>query len=207
MSPNRTRSLSLWRRRNLDLNFVDTETLNTMVHRGLVSLHPGFEYLSANHKSDYLRAQFMLNFGGLYTDLKPPPVGISFSLRVAAARKSSSFFGYRELSPGGVSARSAPEVRENWERLAGNGMFAFRKGSDFAEIWADRVEEVMDRHLPQLLRGKENLGRGPTEGDPAFTNYPIRWAELQGELFHQLQHDTGYPANLILPHPRMNRYL
>ena len=33
-------------------------------------IHPAFQYLSATHKSDYLRCYFMYHYGGGYTDIK-----------------------------------------------------------------------------------------------------------------------------------------
>jgi hypothetical protein len=33
-------------------------------------LHPGYEYLSETHKTDYLRTYFMNFYGGGYTDIK-----------------------------------------------------------------------------------------------------------------------------------------
>ena len=33
-------------------------------------IHPSWQYLSATHKSDYLRSYFMYHYGGGYTDIK-----------------------------------------------------------------------------------------------------------------------------------------
>jgi hypothetical protein len=149
----------------------------------------------------------MWRFGGLYSDVKPPPKMIAFSLW-RFFKTAHWFAGHGERDIGGISTQSSLEVRENWKRLAANGYFAFAPRSEFAEEWVKRVRTKMDYHLEELERwGHENTGRGPVLEDDIFEGYPIRWAELQGELFHQLQFEFCFPAKLWLPRPSSRPYL
>lgn len=61
-----------------------------------------------------------------------------------------------------------------------NGCFICRPDTDFTREWFRRVEQKMDEKLSLL---KEHPAK-----DPFGTNddYPLRWAELQGEIFHKL---------------------
>lgn len=203
----RQKSIDKWRRKATSVQLVDLSDVHDLADTAGFTIHPCFKYLSANHKSDYLRSHLMLTVGGLYSDVKSPPRMIQRSLRKFL--QSPSFFaGHPELDIGGISPQSPVYVRENWRLLAGNTHFAFKPGTDFAAEWVHRVELKMDEHGSSLANwGQINPGRGPVDNDSKFDDYPIRWSELQGELFHKLQFDFDFPATLSLPRPSSRAYL
>ena len=84
----------------------------------------------------------------------------------------------------------------------GNGLFVVRPGTYFAVEWTARVTKVMDSHFETLdsLRSV-NLGRGAQGTSDDLNDYPIRWSELQGEIFYQLQADFDFPGIPRMPPP------
>ena len=206
LSPQRAKSLRQWKNTGLQIQLIRLENVESLAARAGFKMHPAFKYLSANHKSDYLRSHLMARLGGFYSDVKPPPRYIRFHLQ-RFSNSSKLCAGHRELDISGISLFSPTEVRESWAKLAGNTHFAFKPGTDFANEWVSRVEKKMNEHAERLEKwGVVDPGRGPTDDEPLFRDYPIRWAELQGELFHQLQYDFDFPISLTLPRPSSRPY-
>lgn len=206
-SPRRLKAIEDWRSLGLNVKLVTEEDALQLAHDRQIELHPGFERLSAVHKSDYLRSQFMFKFGGLYTDVKPPPPGVTVAFQnfLSSGRQAA---GYAEKNRRDVPRYCSRWVRLNWRRLAGNGYFAFTPHTDFALNWMERVSRVMDKHLVGLQDfDLPHLGRGPVFSEQRWNGYPLRWAELQGEVFHQLQADFRFPVGLSFPYPIVHDYL
>lgn len=208
MSNRRAASVGQWRKAFGD-NFIliTGDNVEDFFESNGMTLHPGFKLLTANHKSDYVRSFLMFHLGGVYTDIKPLPYFFKPSLMRFWA-SGSYLGGYGERNQGGVSLYCSEETRQGWRNLLGNGHFVMRAGSDFAHEWNRRVLLTLDSYL-DLLRefGRLDLPRGPIPGSPEFEGYPLRWAALQGEIFHEVQKDFGFPGFKCLPRPRMRSYL
>lgn len=101
MSEARRHAVSTWRSSGLNFRLVRAQELGDLTNAWGVKLHPGFDFLTANHKSDYLRSLFMNHEGGVYTDVKPIPR--FFKLGLIRFLNSGSFLGgYGEQSGGGA---------------------------------------------------------------------------------------------------------
>lgn len=207
MSEARRHAVSTWRSSGHNFRLVRAQELGDLTNAWGVKLHPGFDFLTANHKSDYLRSLFMNHEGGVYTDVKPiPPF---FKLGLIRFLNSGSFLGgYGERSRGGVSLDSNLNAKQNWRRLVGNGHFAMLPHSEFSAEWVRRVSRVMDDNYDRLVEfGIRDAPRGPSPSDATFNSYPLKWADLQGRIFHDLQADFGFPAKKCFPRPVMRNYL
>lgn len=143
-------------------------------------LHEGFKYLSAIQKSDYLRSYFMNFHGGGYADIKRYSEYNGWDKAFDDINKDEriDIIGDREIHGG------SPINEYNQEpylsQVLCNGCFICRPNTDFTREWFRRVEQKMDE---KFLLLKEHPAK-----DPFGTNddYPLRWAELQGEIFHKL---------------------
>lgn len=204
---NRQRSLREWQKLGFEARVLSESDVYAMDRRGELDLHPGFKFLTAVHKSDYLRSEFMFRYGGLYSDIKPPPRGI-FAKTVRAVKRGVPFAGYREVSFSGVPPACTLDVRKNWRRLAGNCHFYFQPGTIFARHWNERVQLALDDKI-EALQDDQHLGleRFPTRDGSTLETYPFRWAEIHGEIFQSLQAEFDYPAELLLPRPVLKDYL
>lgn len=204
---NRQRSLDAWAAVGFQPRLISESDISEMATRGEINLHPGFKFLTAVHKSDYLRSQFMYRFGGLYSDIKPPPPRI-LSKTLGAIKRGASFAGYREVGYNGVPPACGDTVRKNWRKLAGNGHFYFQPGTDFAREWMIRVNRALDLKMEALANDAHlGLERFPTRNGSSVETYPFRWAEIHGEIFQPLQAEFGYPATLVLPPPVVKDYI
>jgi len=191
--------------------------------------HSAFEYLSAIHQSDYLRAYFMHHFGGGYSDIKR--CGASWEPAFdAVVDKNALGAGYREV-PGGMArfrksmvdgqryflekpvGRVEMALRYRWtklrrDRVIGNCAFIFRPDTEFTRRWLSIVEQRLDILLPHL---KANPARYPKEvpgvdyGDGP-SRYPVPWSFLLGDILAPLTLEYRERILQTLPVPDFENY-
>lgn len=153
--------------------------------------HPALEYLSETHKSDYLRCYLMHHFGGGYTDLKL--TSKSWSPFFEKLRNSGKYaLGYTEIGPHGIPHVEGPygdEIRSNYKDTIGLCAFIFKKQTELTHAWYQQTVRILDDKLEAL---KQNPARHPQDQfgarfeDGTFSTYPIKWAQILGEIFHPL---------------------
>jgi hypothetical protein len=146
-------------------------------------LHKGFEYLSAVHKSDYLRCYFMHHYGGGYSDVKSCRCNWTSSFELLEKNPEKWILGYREVGKRGVAQVENREIRvdliENWHILIGNGAYICRANTPFTAQWYSELHRRMDHYFDELVKNPGNI-MGDNEG------YPIPWTRILGEIFHPL---------------------
>ena len=153
-------------------------------------LHPSYQYLSAVHKADYLRCYFMHHFGGGYTDLKltSKKWGEFFNI---IASSSKMALGYAELSHGipHIAGDFGEVLRHSHTELIGLCSFIFKKKTVLTAEWLSKTDALLDLKQPLL---KLNPAQHPMDQtgimlpNGEVSSYPLRWAELLGEIFHPL---------------------
>ncbi len=152
--------------------------------------HPAFAHLSETHKSDYLRCYFMHHYGGGYTDLKLTHK--SWIPLFEQLRSSSALaLGYQEIAQGipHVSGALGDEIRAHHNELIGLCAFIFKKKSRLTDSWLSLTHQVLDANLEAL---KIHPAKHPQDQyGVLFENnvpspYPLRWAQILGEIFHPL---------------------
>lgn len=159
-------------------------------------LHPAYEFLSETHKSDYLRCYLMYHFGGGYSDIKQ--TGKNWLPAFAELERSDADgAGYTEFHPSCVAISPTSDevtLRSSYKRLIGNGAFIFKKRSSFTSEWYKRVSRVLDEKYEILSKNPAKHPQdvtGMTFDDGSVSSYPLRWAEIQGEIFHQLSYEMA----------------
>jgi hypothetical protein len=189
-------------------------------------LHPAYEYLSAVHRSDYLRPYFMHFHGGGYSDVKrqsgswiPTVEAVLESRRLIGA-------GYREVRGGTVrlernvvaggafilgrrvpryAAKAATDImRAARPLLIGNGAYYFRPRTHFTRRWLAETERRLDLLLPAL---RERPATHPRDrlGDPS--GYPVPWSFLLGDILGPLSLLNFGRLLRTLPPPNFVDYL
>ena len=157
-------------------------------------LHPLFWNLSAVHQSDYLRCYLMHVHGGGYSDIKPTSrCWVPFF----DALEASDCFGagYTEIGPHGVApvgGRLERTLKANFDKLIGCCAMLFRPSSTFTTNWFQRLTEVMDVKAAVLCRhpARHPFDRsGVRYSDGELSQYPIKWTELLGDIFHPLAYE------------------
>ena len=190
MSTDRIQALwSIFNNTGCPVIFVNKYNLSEWIHPEY-PLHPAFEFLSSTHKSDYLRCYFMHHYGGGYTDIKQTTKkwGVFFD---QLKNSSSLALGYQELAHGipHLNNLLGDEIRKNHMDVIGLCSFIFKKNSSITSKWYSDTNALLDRKLSELI---EFPAQHPQDQfsvilpDNSVSKYPLRWAELLGEIFHPI---------------------
>lgn len=140
-------------------------------------LHPAYQYLSATHKSDYLRTYFMNFYGGGYSDVKGTRA--SWKEHFDDLLNSDKWVcGYPEIE-GGVGYEP---LNDKWRDLVGNGCYICKPNTPFTNEWYNEMIKLLDEKLELL---KENPATNARDCFENSKKYPIKWVEMLGRIFHQ----------------------
>lgn len=146
-------------------------------------LPEAYQYLSLNHRSDYLRSYFMYHYGGGYADIKT-----YFKTWIPAfekLEKSEAYvIGYPEVGFWGAANNNIEnenlkyDLFHHWRYLIGNGAFICRPHTKMAAEWHTAVKNRLIAYTEQLKEHPAKDVFGKNE------DYPLPWAGMQGEIFH-----------------------
>lgn len=168
-------------------------TANT-VHNWILPDHPfheGYKFLSSTHKSDYLRCYLMHHFGGGYTDIKMTTKNWYNFFERLQMSKTHMALGYREL-PHGLPHLNTLEnmhMQSSYADLIGLCAFIFKRQSIITKLWYDQLHQKLDTKLKDLMQhpAKINIDqKGLLLPDNTTSEYPLRWAEILGEILHPI---------------------
>lgn len=176
--------------------FIDKNNLNEYILEEH-PLHEAYKYLSAVHKSDYLRTYFMNFYGEGYCDIKKTTGSWKQSFN-DLYNSDAWINGYREI-PGG----SPVNINHNY--LIGNGAYICKKNTQLTNEWYNNMISLLDKKLEDL---KKNPANNPRD---SFNNkgskYPIAWAEMFGCIFHPLIFKYKEKVLKTLPMVILNNYI
>lgn len=180
LTPNRRRCLETIRLNNpaTPVVLVTRRNLGEYVLEGH-PLHPAFEHLSLNHRSDYLRCYFMHHHGGGYSDIKEcfePWLPAITSLQ---AQPEKWALGYTEVSSdlcAWLPDNLGVDIRRHFRSLIGNGAFVVRPGTPLTTEWYAEVHRRLDYYASLLAEHPGDVwGSNP--------GYPVPWTGLQSLVF------------------------
>lgn len=206
LTPNRIRCLETMKNSGLDVTLVTPKNLQDFL---IEPLHEAYQYLSLNHKSDYLRCYFMHFYGGAYCDIKeirdswlsfcsilehtPDIYAIGFAERPhwGSIRVIAKYIKDPEL---------INELHKNCSKLIGNSGFIVKKQTPFTKEWYTNLMKLMDSKLDKLKENPsdDSVYAGITNNNP---RYPIGWVEIQGAIFMPLCYKYLKHILNILPEP------
>ena len=179
ITPNRLKGLKTMRENlGVSIDFLDKRGIAERILPD-APLHEGYNFLSCNHKSDYLRCYFMHHFGGGYADIKIFSKENNWRECFNKINKEDwiDVIGVPETIEG--IANGCPRNHEIASLLIQNSYFICRSYSSFTQEWYQRLLKKMDERL-------ESLKKHPATNPFGGKGYELRWAELQGEIFHSL---------------------
>jgi len=165
-------------------------------------LHEAYPYLSETHKADYLRTYFMHFHGGGYSDIKYTSGNWNKAFDEMKQNPSCLINGYKEIGRNGVGH---DDYRDYWEVLVGNCAYIVRPRTEFTTKWYSALLSVLDKHLTDL---RKYPAKNPQAVLGDGTNYPLRWTETLGEIFHKILVDSNFtPRSLYsVPIPHFHNY-
>lgn len=152
-------------------------------------LHPAYPYLSAVHKSDYLRCYFMHHWGGGYTDIKMQTQNWSKSFKNLNSSPDKIAVSYKEVYWGASKIENISndskvdalnkDLYHHYGYLLGICSFIFKPYSSFTKDWITEVNKRLDDNLEKLKQNPGNIW-GNNEG------YPLPWTFILGQIYHPL---------------------
>ena len=179
---------------NLGITFtlITPANIDLYVEQAGEKLHEGFQYLSAVHKSDYLRCYFMHFFGGGYIDIKPP--GAGWNKAFDKLETTDSYYavsqhigkhGYFSMPDGWQhvvpSVRAAyKKYKINYLKIMDQRALICKPKTPFTAEWYNSLQTKMDTYLAVL---KENPAWHARDRRGGGFGYPIEWAELLSDIF------------------------
>lgn len=182
ITPNRKRCIkSIEEFAGIPFKLITPDNINNYVSAHN-PLHPAYEYLSMVHRSDYLRCYFMHHHGGGYIDIKEIDTSWSKAFNKLNALQDKWIIGYPELAPSMIphqDGKFGRDLKKNYFRIIGNAGFIFKPKSPFSKEWLTLVEEILSKNFDLLKKNPGNI-YGNNIG------YPLKWAEIQGNIFHPL---------------------
>lgn len=184
LSTNRRRGLESLEKMNPDVPvvLVTPDNLSDYVLPD-APLHPAYEHLSLNHRSDYLRAYLMHHHGGGYSDVKVCRSSWEPAFEQIDGSPDLWTVGYPEVGSdrcGGRDPRLGHDIRRHFSSLMGFGAFICRPQTPLTAEWLREVERRLDYYAGEL---SENPG--DEYGDAP--GYPIDWIELGIDIMGPLQ--------------------
>lgn len=183
LTPNRARNFEQIQRVNpgIRVELVLSSTVDEFVIEGY-PLHPMYERLSLVHRSDYLRAYFLLHYGGGYADIKESPG--TWRPHFERLREAPSLWaiGYPERSSrwaANATRNLGRDLRRHYTLALGTSALIMRPSTPLAAEWMAEVNRRMD-YFGDMLAKHPGGVRGE---DPL---YPVSWNNLLAQAFHPL---------------------
>lgn len=164
--------------------------------------HPAYWFLSATHKSDYLRCYFMHFYGGGYADIKHYTKQNNWKACFKLLNDNPDIWIIGAEEHVGGSPIKTYNNAEDVRHLIANGWFICRPHTEFTQKWFDRVNEKLDQCFNALKACWETTKNNPQISNQENRQYPIRWAGLLGEIIHPLEMEykgTGRISNVLVP--------
>jgi hypothetical protein len=158
------------------INYINISNLDKYILKEH-PLHPAYKYLSAVHKSDYLRTYFMRFYGGGYSDIKTPTDSWINSFSKLYNTNDKWIIGYPETYDGAVKHH-----KKYYKYLIGNGAYICKKNTPLVIEWYNELINILDEKLELLKNNPAKHHRDHSEEKDS--NYPIGWNEILGRIFH-----------------------
>ena len=162
---------------------ITTKNLNEFILKDF-PIHRAYEYLSLNHRSDYLRCYLMLHYGGGYADIKIFDKSWKNAFEKLNESNDKWCLGYHERNIGSVAftdGKLGVDLSENYLSLIGNGAYIFKPNNPISKECMKELNRRLDGFYESL---KNNPAIDPF-GQNA--NYPIPWNYLGGHILHPLE--------------------
>ena len=122
-------------------------------------------------------------YGGGYADIKNYSKNNNWSecFKLINENEHIEIIGQKEIVGGSPLENLNHSGHIN--KVIANGYFIARKNSDFTNCWYKKLTQKLDEKYEIL---KNNPAKDPLDRS---LEYPIRWAELCGEILHQIEFD------------------
>jgi glycosyltransferase involved in cell wall biosynthesis len=140
--------------------------------------HEGFSYLRNEHKADYIRSYVLYHYGGGYHDIKHRTSSWEDEWEKDNWTLDDNIwiYGRTERHPEWIAyPPGGDDIRPFYASLVSMNYIIAKRHTPFLRELLDRIHEILDEKLDRLR---------------AFpfphNEYPLRWCEILGEIYHPL---------------------
>ena len=219
MSKNRLAALEcLYQNSGVEVELITNKSFYEKFNNPEIPIHPAFQYLSDVHKSAYARSYMMYSYGGGYSDIKPNMFDWNRYFDELYSSKYDAI-GYAEIAPRdivnfwGDDVGMEQDVKHNYFKFAGNGMYIYKSKTEIAKRWIEDVHVQLNHKLetlkthpgtyhPYAITG--GILSPSVDGIPyGDSKYPIEWGEINGKIIQRIQYENGF-SNFLLTMPYIN---
>jgi hypothetical protein len=193
------------------VHFLTPDTLHHWIKPDY-PLHHAYPFLSAVHKSDYLRCYLMHHYGGGWIDVKPATH--SWKAQFDELNSSNAWIlGYKEIGPDGIANIPDKELYRAMQTrshtMIGCGAFLCKPYSLLTQQWMDAVHYTLDEMYDALVLHPAKHPRDHCNDiqEGLQSKYPLRWTQLMGDIFHPLVYVHNQYVKQGLPMPQCTNYL
>jgi len=203
-------SLTENRIRNLE-NFESTTGMkNILIHPSNLDqfvlpfhpLHKTYPYLSAVHKSDYLRAYFGFFYGGGYMYIKECWGNWKSSWHDLITCTDKNVFMNSHPNPdmGCVPCSLSQDVKDNYAKIPSVCIFLSKQFNPIMYDWLIEIEKILDERA-------ENITNNPMRNPYEYGGkYSICWNEIGARLLHRIYYEKYLKtSSSLLTMPFLNR--
>lgn len=188
---------------------IDTENVADFILSS-DPLPEAYQYLSATHRADYLRAYFMYYYGGGYSDIKLT-TGSWESAFADIENNNILMCGYPEFSHHQVAH---PQYVKYWNLLIGCGGFICKSQTQLTSEWYNTIKSIVISKTGALKQYPATHPQECSEGNGidgvqphgVRSNYPIEWNEILGRVLHPLVFQYRYYISRAIPRPIITNY-
>jgi hypothetical protein len=154
-------------------------------------IHPSFNLLSGNHKSDYIRAYLLHYYGGGYHDIKHRKENWKDCWGDWLFNDNIWIFGRKENNRRAIGyPPNQKHIRNYFDKLVTMGWVICKPNTKFTNILLQKIEKVLDEKYSALVSYPGCNSGGYYHENPfqmaEENNYPLRWLEVMGEISHPL---------------------
>jgi len=175
-------------------------------------IHEAFEYLSATHKSDYMRVYMLLHYGGGYSDIKYYTKSWDNLWNDEDWLNNDNLwiYGARELDPQWIGYPKGEQyIQQYYNDLITMNSIICKKNNHFIKELNNKINIILDSKLEKLKKYPGyNSGyyQNKLYDDIPNNQYPLRWSEIGGEIHHKLMYKYKDHIKYGLPRYELVNY-
>ncbi len=192
MSKNRKKAINLIiNTSNCNVIIVTPQNLHLFIKKNY-PLHKSYQFLSAVHRSDYLRCYLMHHYGGGYSDIKYVKGDWSKNYSKLINNSDIWIIGTMRFGHLSLSDKYSIELKTNKNKSSiSTGFFICKPYTLFTKEWYNTIHKILDEKFDLLQKYPAKI---PRENCNLFSKeildnstYPIKWFEILAEIFDPLQ--------------------
>ena len=154
-------------------------------------IHKAFDLLSGNHKSDYMRAYLLNNYGGGYHDIKYRLESWENCWDDWLFDENIWIFGRREMTRRNIGyPPDHKHICQYYNKLVTMGWVIAKPNTEYIKTLLNKIEQLLEQKYDDLIKNPGYNSAGYYYNNPfqmaEENNYPLRWLEVMGEISHPL---------------------